>query len=234
MSDELKEKLAEMQKQLDKQQQENAEIQAKLQQSLEAKADIVKSRDELKKQINDQKTKNATDNASTEELKKLLVDAQKENEKLRNDRQNDSKLSQLEKAAKAAGFVTDANDNVNMKLLQSQIDIEQLPTDDDGNLYGAEQKLAKLKESDPYFFQKKKAPGQDPKIDPKSVKGEDLSPEAIAKMPFAEQVAAMKKVGEKNAKAEKENGLPPGMRGRLGNEAKHISIDYDHDEGGGE
>lgn len=177
----------------------------------QAKADLVEQRDKLKKELASEKDKKQTDNSTVEQLKELLAESKKDNEAIEAARKADKALSKLETIAKKLGFVTNKDGNVNMKLLESQIDVSALHIDDDGDLIGAQHKLEKLKESDPYFFNKKDAPGKDPKIDPKNVKGEDLSMEAFNKKSFADQVKHMTKLGKIKVEADKDSGLPPGM-----------------------
>lgn len=212
MSDEdFKKEIDDLKAKLKDSDTKNSDISKALDDIKAMKADLVKNRDELKKELAANKDKKDTDGATVEELKKLLIDQKAETDKVSKSRKSDKFDVEVEKVAKKAGFVLDKDGNVNMKLLKSQIDFDSLVMDDNGNIFGVDQQVANLKEKDPFFFPKKQAPKGDPKIDPKTVKGDDLSDAKFEKSSFAEQVAMMKKRGERSLKEQENNGLPPGM-----------------------
>ncbi len=211
-----------LEKEIKELKEQNAKITAKLEDSLKSvddikavKAELVKSRDDLKKELSTQKNKKDDDTATVDDLKRMLAEERKGREADGEKTKSDRILAKLEKAAVKAGFVKDKDGNINMKLLKGQIDIKDLVLDDDGNLYGADAKLEELKKSDSYFFPKNAAPNSDPKINPKTVRGEDLGDEALEGKTFHERRAIMRKRGEKFTEDQK-NGLTSGMGSNTG------------------
>ena len=150
--------------------------------------EIKEDRDAQKQKLKAELEKKTTENATVDELKKLLVDSKASETKAIEERKTDLIKAKIVQAASAKGFLKNSKDQINQKLLFSEIDPSKYQLDDDGEVIGLDQKFDSLKESDGYMFPKSKKAIENLNENPKTIKGIDVSDEAFSKASPMDQV----------------------------------------------
>ncbi len=177
--------------------------------------DIKTDRADLKEKLKLSEGKKSNDDESLESLKDLLRQKDAEIEKSNLKINTDRLMTKVRDKAREKGFVKNKGGQLNSKLLESSIDISKLTEGDDGEIFGLDQVFDKLRESDPYMFEKKGAVPPDLDAKPGSKVGSKIDSEAFKKAgSVAEKVAMMKARGEEHKKAT--NGMMPGMGNAIG------------------